>query len=204
MDQYGDTWSENPNLTWTCKDERAVIKDGVLTVSSAGVYTVTASAGDITSNTLTITVTDSSTKVTSLTPATKALSASGGSVEFTITGTNLTNGIEIKADDSIKANTTGTDTEQKATLTFPANTDTANNKTYTVTISQDNTITATVTVDKKSSGSGSSGGGSSSGGSSSIGSSGGGGGSAILKPTTPVKTDEIMIKLTARLDPIHG
>ena len=59
-DQYGDPWTEIPTLTWTCDDEGVTITDGVLTVPSAGVYTVTASAGDITSNTLTITVTDSS------------------------------------------------------------------------------------------------------------------------------------------------
>lgn len=60
QDQYGADWTEIPTLTWTCDDEGVTITDGVLTVPSAGVYTVTASAGDITSNTLTITVTDSS------------------------------------------------------------------------------------------------------------------------------------------------
>ena len=155
-DQYGDTWTGAvPTLTWTCDDEGAAIDDnGVLTVPSTGVYTVTALAEeeDITSNPLTITVMDSRAKVTSLTPATKSLSASGGSVEFTIKGENLTDGITIQADESITAATTGTATEQKATLTFPANTDTASNKVYTVTNSLDNTKTATVTVAKKSTG----------------------------------------------------
>ena len=159
-DQYGADWTSIPTLTWTCNDEGVTISEaGVLTVPSAGVYTVTASAGDITSNTLTITVTDSRAAVTSLTPATKNLSASGGSVEFTITGENLTDGITIQADDSITATTTGTATEQKATLTFPANTDTANDKIYTVTNSLDNTKTAAVTVAKQSTGGGSTGGG---------------------------------------------
>ena len=60
QDQYGADWTDIPALTWTCDDEGVTITDGVLTVPSAGAYTVTASAGDITSNTLTITVTDSS------------------------------------------------------------------------------------------------------------------------------------------------
>ena len=93
-----------------------------------------------------------------MSPATKSLPAAGGSVEFTITGTGLTNGIVLKANDSITATTTGTNTKQKATLVFPANTDTGNDKTYTVTNSLDDSITATVTVAKKaasSSGSGS-------------------------------------------------
>ena len=172
-DQYGADWASIPTLTWTCNDEGVTISEaGVLTVPSAGVYTVTASAGDITSNTLTITVTDSSAKVTSLTPATKNLSASGGSVEFTIKGENLMDGIEIKADDSITATTTGTATEQKAALTFPENTDTENNKVYTVTNSLDNTKTATVTVSKKSTG----------------GSTGGGGGGGIATYSITVES----------------
>ena len=172
-DQYGADWTSIPTLTWTCNDEGVTISEaGVLTVPSAGVYTVTASAGDITSNTLTITVTDSRAAVTSLTPATKNLSASGGSVEFTITGENLTDGITIQADDSITATTTGTATEQKAALTFPENTDTANNKVYTVTNSLDSTKTATVTVSKKSTG----------------GSTGGGGGGGIATYSITVES----------------
>ena len=193
-DQYGADWTDIPALTWICNDEGVTISDaGVLTVPSAGVYTVTAKAGDITSNTLTITVTDSRPKVTSLTPETSSLSASGGSVEFTITGENLTDGITIQADASITADTTGTSTEQKATLNFPANTDTENDKTYTVTNSLDNTISAAVTVAKKSvdnSGSGGSGsGGSSSGG------SGGGGGTAPSE--TVIIKDSVNGKVTA-------
>ena len=160
-DQYGADWRTGaiPALTWTCNDAGASIKDGVLTVPSAGVYTVTASAGDITSNTLTITVTDSSKQVTCMSPAAKGLPACGGSVEFTITGKGLTNGITIKANDSIQATTTGTDTKQKAILSFPANTDTENEVVYTITNSLDSSFTSTVTVAKQSSG-GSNGGGS--------------------------------------------
>ena len=162
-DQYGADWTDIPTLTWTCTDEGVTISDGVLMVPSAGVYTVTASAGGITSNPLTITVTDTSRQVTSMSPATKSLPAAGGSVEFTITGTGLTNGIVLKANDSITATTTGTDTKQKATLVFPANTDTGNDKTYTVTNSLDDSITATVTVAKKAASSSGSGSGSGSG-----------------------------------------
>ena len=179
-DQYGADWTDIPALTWTCNDEGVTISDaGVLTVPSAGVYTVTASAGETTSNTLTITVTDSSPRVTSLTPATTSLSASGGSVEFTITGENLTDGITIQADASITAATTGTPTEQKATLVFPANTDTSD-KTYTVTNNLDSTVTAAVTVAKKSTGGG----------------GGGGGGGAALTETVTIR-DSVNGKVTA-------
>ncbi|MGN8896470.1 S-layer homology domain-containing protein [Flavonifractor sp. HCP28S3_F3] len=168
-DQYGADWASIPTLTWTCNDEGAAIDDnGVLTVPSAGVYTVTASAEDITSNTLTITVTDSSATIESMTPTTKSLTASGGDVEFTITGTNLSDGIVVKATDEITATTSGTDTEQKAVLTFPTNDSTTDAVTYTVTNSLDDTVTASVTVAKKSSGSSSSGGGGSSGGGSGV------------------------------------
>lgn len=157
-DQYGADWTGAiPALTWTCDNKDATIEAGVLTVPSAGVYTVTASAGDITSNTLTITVTDSSKQVTGMSPATKCLSACGGSVEFTITGKGLTDGITIKANDSIQATTTGTATKQKAILSFPANTDTQNEVVYTITNSLDSSFTSTVTVAKACSGSTSSG-----------------------------------------------
>lgn len=167
-DQYGADWTPVPALTWSCADEGVSIdENGVLTIPSVGTYTVTAEGGGIASNTMTITVIDSTTKVTAFTPEARTLSSSGGSVEFTITGVYLPDtGILIQANDSIKAMTTGTATEQKATLTFPAN-DTENDQPYTVTNSLDSR-TAAVTVAKKYSG-GSSGGG---------GGGGGGGGTA--------------------------
>ena len=177
-DQYGDDWTALPALTWTCKDEGAAINGTVLSIPSAGVYTVTASAGEITSNPLTITVTDSSIRISAVTPASSTLSASGGRVEFTIKGQNLTDGITIKADDTITAATTGTAAEQKATLTFPANTDTENDKTYTVTNSLNPAVTASVTVSKRSSGGSSGGGG-----------GGGGGGGAVSTPRYEITVD---------------
>ena len=168
-DQYGADWTPVPALTWSCADEGVSIdENGVLTIPSVGTYTVTAEGGGIASNTMTITVIDSTTKVTAFTPEARTLSSSGGSVEFTITGVYLPDtGILIQANDSIKAMTTGTATEQKATLTFPAN-DTENDQPYTVTNSLDSR-TAAVTVAKKYSGGSSSGGG---------GGGGGGGGTA--------------------------
>ena len=165
-DQYGADWTPVPTLTWSCADEGVSIdQNGMLTIPSVGTYTVTAEGGGITSNTMTITVIDSTTKVTAFTPEARTLSSSGGSVEFTITGAYLPDtGILIQANDSIKAMTTGTATEQKATLTFPAN-DTENDQPYTVTNSLDSR-TAAVTVAKKYSGGSSGGGG------------GGGGGTA--------------------------
>ena len=191
-DQYGADWASIPTLTWTCNDEGVTISEaGVLTVPSAGVYTVTASAGDITSNTLTITVTDSSATIDSMTPTTKSLTASGGDVEFTITGTNLSDGIVVKATDEITATTSGTDMEQKAVLTFPANDSTTDAATYTVTNSLDDTVTASVTVAKKSSGS--SGGGSSGGGS-----TGGGGGGIATYTITIAETENGNVTASAK------
>lgn len=176
-DQYGADWTPVPTLTWSCTDENVTIENGVLTIPSVGTYTITAEGDGITSNIMTITVIDSTTRVTAFTPETKTLSSSGGSVTFTITGENLSDGITIQANDSIKATTTGTDTEQKATLTFPANADTENNQNYTVTNSLDTSKTAAVIVAKKSTG-GSSGGG------------GGGGGGKVTTPEQPTTPTE--------------
>ena len=89
-DQYGADWTPIPPLTWSCADEGVSIdENGVLTIPSVGTYTVTAEGGGIASNTMTITVIDSTTKVTAFTPEARMLSSSGGSVEFTITGAYL-------------------------------------------------------------------------------------------------------------------
>lgn len=181
-DQYGADWTPVPTLTWSCADEGVSIdENGVLTIPSVGTYTVTAEGDGITSNPMTITVIDSTTRVTAFTPETKTLSSSGGSVTFTITGENLPDGITIQASDSITAITAGTDKEQKAALIFPANTDTENNQSYTVTNSLDTSKTAAVIVAKKSSGGSSGGGG-----------GGGGGGKTPAQPTTPTEPkDEV-------------
>ena len=179
-DQYGADWTPVPTLTWSCADEGVSIDDnGVLTIPSVGTYTVTAEGDGIPSNTMTITVIDSTTRVTAFTPETRTLSSSGGSVTFTITGANLPDGITIKASDSITAITTGTDTEQKAALTFPANADTENNQNYTVTNSLDTSKTAAVIVAKKSTGGSSGGGG-----------GGGGGGGKVTTPEQPTTPTE--------------
>lgn len=50
------------------------------------------------------------------------LAAEGGKVTFTIKGKNLKNGMIVKAGDSLRAETTGTTTEQTAIIIFPENT----------------------------------------------------------------------------------
>lgn len=175
FDQYGKEWTPAPTLTWVCDAEGAAIDDNnVLTVSSAGTYVVTAQTADgIVSNEMTVTVTDSSAVITAFAPAETQLPSSGGEVEFTLTGANLNDGIKLSADedDSITATTTGTDTEQKATISFPANT-TGADVVYTIANDVD-TQTVTVTI-AKASGGGSTGGGSTGGGSTGGGSTGGG------------------------------
>ncbi len=131
-DQYGADWTEIPTLTWNCTAQGVTLDENhVLTVPAAGTYTVTASAGDLVSNVLTVTVTDSRLLVSEASPAEKSLPTSGGGVEFTLTGKNLMDGIPVKAawkdaagqdTATIEGATTGTDTEQKVTLTFPENT----------------------------------------------------------------------------------
>ncbi len=167
FDQYGDAWTSTTtdDLTWVCDNEGAVIKDNVLTVPSAGTYVVTAQTEDgIISNEMNVTVTDSAVTITEMKAEKTSLTSSGGEVEFTITGANLPEGITltVQENNSITATTTGTDTEQKATLTFPANTDTSADVTYTVTNNQDDTKTVTITVAKASGSTGGSSGGSSS------------------------------------------
>ena len=176
FDQYGDAWTNTTtdDLIWVCDNEGAVIENNVLTVSSAGTYVVTAQTKDgIISNEMNVTVTDSSTVITAFAPAETKLPSSGGEVEFTLTGANLNDGIKLSADedDSITATTTGTDTEQKATISFPANT-TGADVVYTIANDVD-TQTVTVTI-AKASGGGSTGGGSTGGGSTGGGSTGGG------------------------------
>lgn len=185
FDQYGDAWTSTTadDLTWVCDNEGAVIKDNVLTVSSAGTYVVTAQTEDgIISNEMNVTVTDSAVTITEMRAEKTSLTSSGGEVEFTITGANLPEGgitLTVQENNSITATTTGTDTEQKATLTFPANTDTSADVTYTVTNNQDDTKTVTITVAKAS---GSTGGGSTGGGSTG-GSSGGSSSSTTYVPS---------------------
>ncbi len=168
FDQYGDAWTSTTadDLTWVCDNEGAVIKDNVLTVSSAGTYVVTAQTEDgIISNEMNVTVTDSTVTITEMKAEKTSLTSSGGEVEFTITGANLPEGgitLTVQENNSITATTTGTATEQKATLTFPANTDTSADVTYTVTNNQDDTKTVTITVAKASGSTGGSSGGSSS------------------------------------------
>lgn len=158
-DQYGADWTPTPALTWTCTGEGASIDGTTLTVPDVGTYTVTASGDGITSNPMTVTVSDSRVSVTAFTPAEKNLSSSGGKVEFVIAGQNLPDDIVIRANEQITAQTTGTDTQQKATLTFPANPSTTDAVTYTVTNSLDAEKTAVVTVDRQSAGGGGGGGG---------------------------------------------
>lgn len=167
-DQYGADWTPTPALTWTCTGEGASIDGTTLTVPGVGTYTVTASGDGITSNPMTVTVSDSRVSVTAFTPAEKNLSSSGGKVEFVITGSNLPAGITVQAkeNEQITVRTTGTDTQQKAVLTFPANPSTTDAVTYTVTNSQDTGKTAVVTVARQSAG-------------------GGGGGGAAASPQKP-------------------
>jgi hypothetical protein len=110
--------------------------------------------------------------VSAISPASANMPSAGGTNVITLTGVSLENGLRISAFDGtgsavpgITAVTTGTGTQQKATLSFPANNDTADAQTYTLKLSyNDGTVyeaapAAIVTVAKKGSGGGGSGGG---------------------------------------------
>lgn len=101
--------------------------------------------------------------VSAIVPASANMSSAGGTNVITLTGVSLENGLRISAFDEtgtvvsgITAASTGTATQQKATLSFPAN-DTENTQTYTLKLSHNDGTTyeaapvATVTVAKKGS-----------------------------------------------------
>ena len=99
--------------------------------------------------------------VTSVSAGTASLTASGGTSLITVTGTNLTNGITVKAflsdvPTSITGTTAGSGTSQAVSLTFPANTG-SSDQAYTIKASINggttwDTLTASVTVAKTASG----------------------------------------------------
>ena len=102
--------------------------------------------------------------VSAIAAASASMTSAGGANVITLTGVSLEEGLRISAFDGtgsavsgITAATTGTATQQKATLSFPAN-DTEDAQTYTLKFSfNDGTVyeavpVATVTVAKKSSG----------------------------------------------------
>lgn len=120
--------------------------------------------------------------VSAITPASANMPSAGGANLITLTGENLEDGLRISAFDGmgsvvpgITAVTTGTAAQQKATLNFPANTDTQDPQTYTVKLSYNDGAVyeaapvATVTVAKKGSGT--------------VGTGGGGGGGGGLGPS---------------------
>ena len=95
--------------------------------------------------------------ITGVSAGTATIAAAGGTSVITVAGTNLVNGITVTAFDgvtetTITGTTNGSGTSQTVTLTFPANTSTAD-KVYTVKASLDGgstweAQTATVTVSK--------------------------------------------------------
>lgn len=98
--------------------------------------------------------------ITSITANPSTVDAAGGNVVFTVTGTELPDGILVKgfvndvADPLTIGYTTGSDTNQTVTVTYPAN-NTQSPKEYTVKVSLDGGTTysdktATVTVSGKS------------------------------------------------------
>ncbi len=63
FDQYGDAFDSESEITWTCGSGAGTIdEENILTVPSAGTYVLKASAGGITSNSMTVTVMDDTVK----------------------------------------------------------------------------------------------------------------------------------------------
>ena len=85
---------------------------------------------------VTDTVTPPSPTVNDYTVTPTELSSDGGEITVTLTGTDLNNGIQVKAADNITGTTTGTGTAQTVKLTLPKN-ESAQPMTYTVQYSLD-------------------------------------------------------------------
>ena len=75
--------------------------------------------------------------VTSFNSDVSSLTSAGGNVIFTITGTNLSDGIIVKAQEELSATTIGTETEQTTVISFPPNLSEEKEIHYTVQYSLD-------------------------------------------------------------------
>jgi hypothetical protein len=179
----GGTFTESQNITLSVTTAGATIfytLDGsnptTSSVQYSGAFTITNTTtvraiavksgmknSSVMSATFTITTSlPSVPSVTSISAGTTSIASGGGSREITITGTNLINGISVRAvqgSTTISGTTTGNSTSQSVTLNFPANTSTTTVRTFNIQVSLDGstwltTPTATVTVARRSSGGG--------------------------------------------------
>ena len=122
-DQYGDSMNtEKQFITWNCDSAAAVIDGSTITFTESGTYRITASYGDITSNPMQITIVSDEANVESAVSSEAVISGRGGEITLSLKGTKLPEGILLKdAEHGISAITTGTEIEQYAMITLPAN-----------------------------------------------------------------------------------
>lgn len=175
FDQYGQIFTAEElaaypsSIRWTLENDEtlAVINENTLSFGSqSGTVTLICACVNTTTGTslvekrINISV---GPHVSAMAAASTSMTSVGGTNVITLTGVSLENGLRISAFDEtgtvisgITAASTGTATQQKATLSFPAN-DTENTQTYTLKFSfNDGTAyeaapVATVTVAKKGS-----------------------------------------------------
>lgn len=123
MDQYGDAMDPaSQSLTWNCDSAAAVIDGSTITFTESGTYTITASYGNITSSPMQITIVSDEAMVESAVSSEAVISARGGEITLSLKGTKLPEGIMLTdAEHGISAITTGTEIEQYARITLPAN-----------------------------------------------------------------------------------
>lgn len=122
-DQYGDSMNtEKQFVTWNCDSAAAVIDGSTITFTESGTYRITASYGNITSNPMQVTIVSDEANVESAVSSEAVISGRGGEVTLSLKGTKLPEGIILMdAEHGISAITTGTEIEQYAIITLPAN-----------------------------------------------------------------------------------
>lgn len=122
-DQYGDSMNtEKQFVTWNCDSAAAVIDGSTITFTESGTYRITASYGNITSNPMQVTIVSDEANVESAVSSEAVISGRGGEITLSLKGTKLPEGIILMdAEHGISAITTGTEIEQYAIITLPAN-----------------------------------------------------------------------------------
>ena len=122
-DQYGDAMDPaSQSLTWNCDSAAAVIDGSTITFTESGTYRITASYGNITSSPMQITIVSDEAIVESAVSSEAVISGRGGEITLSLKGAKLPDGIMLTdAEHGISAITTGTEIEQYAMITLPAN-----------------------------------------------------------------------------------
>lgn len=204
LDQYGAEMTAPDNLAWelTNNGSQAVMRENILSFGSVrGTVTLTAKSGKIRSSGISIPV---GPDVKQLSASRTSLSASGGTVSFSLSGERLQDSVTVSAFSGnsetplLSSSSEWNGKTASAKLTFPASTS-SKQTVYTVRISYDGTLfevspSVSVTVAASTAG-GNHGGG------------GGGGGGGGIRPTatpTPAPTPTAAPSASPSTEPVEA